>query len=160
MINVLRDIMNRTSVLTFNSIYCKTPWPVQCPLMHCLSSAALRIRDLLWIFIEYSLQPYFWKGTWHPVLWSPVNEHFISELALKCYSAVLVFVSVCIKPAQSQTIKNSTLKQRAVSIRIDLRAWEITWAPKITMDFCFSAFSWLLVELAPLLLGRKPRSPS
>lgn len=91
--------------------------------MHCLSSIALCIQDLFWIFTEYSLQPYFWKGTWHLVPRSPLNEHFISESALKCYNAGLVFVRVCIKHAQSQTVKNSTLKQRTVSIWIALRAY-------------------------------------
>lgn len=146
MINVLRDVMNQTSVLNFSNIYCKTSWPVQCPLMHCLSSVALCIWDLLWIFTEYLLQPYFWKGTWHPVPSLEFYEWaFYQWISLEMLQCCFSICQRLYKTYTKQTIKNSTLKQRAVSIWIGLRAWEITWAPEITMAICFRDFSWLLV---------------
>lgn len=82
--------MNQTSIPTFSSTYCYTPWPAHSLLTHCLSYVALCIWDLLWVFAV------IWKETWHPVLPSgPMNEHFISESAL-------VFISLFRKRAWSK----------------------------------------------------------
>lgn len=123
--------------------------------LHDLFSVPLCTAYLLLLFVSEicfeSLQNtcfsrIFWKGTWHPVPSLEFYEWaFYQWISLEMLQCCFSICQRLYKTYTKQTIKNSTLKQRAVSIWIGLRAWEITWAPEITTAICFRDFSWLLV---------------
>lgn len=158
--------MNQTSVLTFSNIYCKTLTCSASPYALLIFCYALYLRSASNLY-RILTSAVFLQGNMTsrpPSLESRewVFYQWISLEMLQCCFRIcqcLYKKCFCIKCAQSQTIKNSTLKQSAVSIWIGLRAWEITWAPEITMDILFRWFFLALGVACTFTCRQKASAP-